>query len=159
MGGVDISMSTLRRHLRPLGLLRRKTQSDLLEVSVFLQEKLNQYGMLHLCMTDSVDGFVCVWSFGFMLIQRLSITPKVQYYGFAQRWSHVSQSKDEEHQLQNSLSSSSKHPFKYRLSICSIKLTICLHVWGRFRTLRRTSGTLLKLRQLWDSICSRCPKA
>ena len=40
-------MSTLRRHLKSLGLLRRKTQSDLLQVALFLQEQFNQYGMLH----------------------------------------------------------------------------------------------------------------
>lgn len=82
VGGVDISMSTLRRHLRPLGLLRHETQSDLLEASVFLQEKFNQYGMLHaLCMNGSVDGLlcVCVWSYGYMLIQRLSIMLKLKF--------------------------------------------------------------------------------
>ena len=45
--GINISMSTLRRHLKSLGLFRRKAQSDLLQVALFLQEQLNQYGMLH----------------------------------------------------------------------------------------------------------------
>ena len=44
--GINISMSTLRRHLKSLGLFRRKAQSDLLQVALFLQEQLNQYGML-----------------------------------------------------------------------------------------------------------------
>jgi len=45
--GINISMSTLRRHLQSLGLFRRKAQSDLLEVALFIQEQLNQYGTLH----------------------------------------------------------------------------------------------------------------
>ena len=44
--GINISMSTLRRHLKSLGLFRRKAQSELLQVALFLQEQLNQYGML-----------------------------------------------------------------------------------------------------------------
>ncbi len=42
--GINISMSTLRRHLKLLALFRpgKKAQSDLLEVSLFLQEQLNQ---------------------------------------------------------------------------------------------------------------------
>ena len=47
MDGFQISMSTLRRRLKLLGLFRRKAQSDLREVAPFLQEQLNQYGMLH----------------------------------------------------------------------------------------------------------------
>ena len=42
-----MSMSTLRRHLKSLGLFRRKAQSDVLQVALFLQEQLNQYGMPH----------------------------------------------------------------------------------------------------------------
>ncbi len=38
-----ISMSILRRHLKSLVLFRRKGQSDLLEVALFLQGQLNQY--------------------------------------------------------------------------------------------------------------------
>lgn len=78
VGGVDISMSTLQRHLRPLGLLRHETQSDLLEASVFLQEKFNQYGMLHaLCMIGSVDGLCdCVCVFVCVVIW-LHVDPKV----------------------------------------------------------------------------------
>ena len=45
--GINISTSTLRRHLNSLGLFRRKAQSDLLQVALFLQEQFNQYGMLH----------------------------------------------------------------------------------------------------------------
>lgn len=45
--GINISMSTLRRHLKSLGLFRRKAQSDVLDVALFLQEQLNQHGMLH----------------------------------------------------------------------------------------------------------------
>ena len=44
--GINISMSTLRRHLKSLGLFRREAQSELLQVALFLQEQLNQYGML-----------------------------------------------------------------------------------------------------------------
>ena len=40
-------MSTLLRQLKSLGLFRRKAQSDVLQVALFLQEQLNQYGMLH----------------------------------------------------------------------------------------------------------------
>ena len=47
MDGIVISMSTLRRRLKLLGLYRRKAQSDLLEVALFVQEQLNEYGMLH----------------------------------------------------------------------------------------------------------------
>ncbi len=43
VGGINISMSTLRRHLMWLVLFRWKTESDLLGVAVFLQEQLNQY--------------------------------------------------------------------------------------------------------------------
>ena len=45
--GINISMPTLRRHLKRLGLFRRKAQSDVLDVALFLQEQLNQHGMLH----------------------------------------------------------------------------------------------------------------
>ena len=47
MDGIQISMSTLQRRLKLFGLHRRKAQSDLLEIALFLQEQLNQYGMLH----------------------------------------------------------------------------------------------------------------
>lgn len=47
LDNIIISMSTLRRYLKYLGLFRRKAHSDLLEVALFLQEQLNQYGMLH----------------------------------------------------------------------------------------------------------------
>lgn len=47
MDGIEISMSTLQRQLKLLGLFRRKAQSDLLEVALFVNEQLNQYGMLH----------------------------------------------------------------------------------------------------------------
>lgn len=47
--GVNISMSTLCRHLKLSGLSRRKAQSDMLDVAVFLQEQLHQHGMLHGC--------------------------------------------------------------------------------------------------------------
>lgn len=47
MDCIQISMSTLRRRLKLLGLFRRKAQSDLLEVALFLHEQLNQYGILH----------------------------------------------------------------------------------------------------------------
>ncbi|XP_053302891.1 uncharacterized protein LOC128461802 [Pleuronectes platessa] len=45
--GVCISLSTLRRHLSSLRLFRRKDYSDLLDVAVFLQDQLSEYGMLH----------------------------------------------------------------------------------------------------------------
>ena len=41
--GINISIA----QTKSLGLLRRKAQSDLLQVALFLQEQLNQYGMLH----------------------------------------------------------------------------------------------------------------
>lgn len=41
--GIDISMSTPRRHLKSLGLFRWKAQSDVLDVALFLQEQLNQF--------------------------------------------------------------------------------------------------------------------
>ncbi len=41
VGGINISMSTQRRHPKSLGLFRRKAQSDLLEVALALQEQLN----------------------------------------------------------------------------------------------------------------------
>lgn len=45
--GLNISMSSLCRHLKSLGLFRRRAQSDVLDVTLFLQEQLNQHGMLH----------------------------------------------------------------------------------------------------------------
>lgn len=73
VGGVDISMTTLRRHLRPLGRLRHETQSDLQEASVFLQEKFNQHGMLHaICMNGSVWIVLCV-----CVVIWLHVNPKV----------------------------------------------------------------------------------
>lgn len=42
-----LSISTLRRHLKSLGLFRQKAQSDVLDVALFLQEQLNQHRMLH----------------------------------------------------------------------------------------------------------------
>ena len=45
--GIKISLSTLRRHLKALGLFRWKAQSDVLDVALFLQEQLNKHGMLH----------------------------------------------------------------------------------------------------------------
>ena len=46
--GIFISWSSLRRHLmRSLRLFRQKDHSDLLDIAVFLQDQLNQYGMLH----------------------------------------------------------------------------------------------------------------
>ena len=41
--GINISIA----QTKSLGLLRRKAESDLLQVALFLQEQLNQYGMLH----------------------------------------------------------------------------------------------------------------
>ncbi|KAF7646069.1 hypothetical protein LDENG_00194140 [Lucifuga dentata] len=43
--GIIISLSTFHRHLK--SLFRRKAHSDLLDVAVFLQDQLSQYGMLH----------------------------------------------------------------------------------------------------------------
>lgn len=45
--GLNTSMSSLRRHLESLGLFRRRAQSDVLDVTLFLQEQLNQHGTLH----------------------------------------------------------------------------------------------------------------
>ena len=45
--GVVISLSTLLRHLRTLGLSRRKADRDLLGIVAFLQDQLNTYAMLH----------------------------------------------------------------------------------------------------------------
>ena len=45
--GICISLSTLRRHLSSLRWFRRKDHSDLLDVAVFIQDQLNEYGMLH----------------------------------------------------------------------------------------------------------------
>lgn len=44
---IIISMWTLRRHLKHLRLYRRKNQTDLLEVALFLIDELNRYGKLH----------------------------------------------------------------------------------------------------------------
>ncbi len=44
VGAINSSMSsTMSRHLKSVGLFRRKSQSDLLEVALFLQEQLNQF--------------------------------------------------------------------------------------------------------------------
>ena len=43
--GINISVSTLHRHLK--SLFRRKAQSDVPDVALFLQEELNQHRMLH----------------------------------------------------------------------------------------------------------------
>ncbi len=40
-------MRTLRRHLKRLRLYRRKNQTDLLEVALFLMNELGRYGKLH----------------------------------------------------------------------------------------------------------------
>ena len=45
--GIRISIPTLRRRLKMMGLFRRKAQSSLLDVVLFLVEGLDQYGMLH----------------------------------------------------------------------------------------------------------------
>lgn len=44
---LNIRMSSPCRHLKSLGLFRRRAQSDVLDVTLFLQEQLNQHGMLH----------------------------------------------------------------------------------------------------------------
>lgn len=44
---IIISMQTLRRHLKHLRLYRRKNQTDLLEVALFLMNELDRYGKLH----------------------------------------------------------------------------------------------------------------
>ncbi len=46
VNGVNIGMSTLCRHLKLLGLFRWKDQPELQEAALFLQEHLNQDGML-----------------------------------------------------------------------------------------------------------------
>lgn len=43
--GVYISMSTLRRQHKSLGLLSREARSDVLDVALFLQERLNHHGI------------------------------------------------------------------------------------------------------------------
>lgn len=48
VNGIHISTSTLRRHLKSLGLLRLKVQSDLLEVTLFLLEQLNRHLIGHM---------------------------------------------------------------------------------------------------------------
>ncbi|KAK0151963.1 hypothetical protein N1851_006662 [Merluccius polli] len=47
MDGITMSLSTFRRRLNMLGLFRRKAQSDLLELALFLQQQLDRYGILH----------------------------------------------------------------------------------------------------------------
>lgn len=44
-GGVDvnITMSTLRRHLKSLELFRQKAKSDMMDVALFLLQQLNKH--------------------------------------------------------------------------------------------------------------------
>ncbi|XP_070410032.1 uncharacterized protein [Nothobranchius furzeri] len=47
LDGIEISMRTLRRNLKRMGLYRRKNDSDPLEVAAFLIDQLQGYGRLH----------------------------------------------------------------------------------------------------------------
>ena len=68
--GIIISKSTLKRTLKRIGLYRRKHNTDLLQVALFIQEEVEKSGQLHGYKFDLISRNYKIISRIFNLISR-----------------------------------------------------------------------------------------